>query len=298
MKNIWFLLVVTLVFAAGCGKNAITVDDVAISKTAFEQALKERGEMHKGVNAKVDDKMLRKSVADELIAQALLLKEAKGRKITATDEEVKKTVEAMRGKASEQEFAAALQKKGLTQALFAERVKDQLLVSKLATELVKDDSVTEAEMKEFYTKSQVPFLTPEKSFVKIVQFMNDADSQAALQSVKKGQDFDAMADAMVKEKKATATDYGWVSPEMFSKEIAMAMKSAKLNTVYGPYKGKDGSPYLFRVKERKASEVIPFDDAKAQIRNMLLNQKRQQVMTQLIETQKQKAKIKVNIPLS
>jgi hypothetical protein len=52
------------------------------------------------------------------------------------------------------------------------------------------------------------------------------------------------------------------------------MKTAKLNTVQGPYQLRDGSFYLFNVKERQAPRVIPFEEARERVRATLLNKKR------------------------
>jgi len=73
------------------------------------------------------------------------------------------------------------------------------------------------------------------------------------------------------------------------------MKTAKIDQVYGPYKGKDNSYYLFKIKKREASKVLSFEEAKPQIKAMMLQQRRQELMAHLVDVNRKKAKIKYNI---
>jgi parvulin-like peptidyl-prolyl isomerase len=297
MRKLTVVVVLLLIFAAGCAKDAaITVDSEGISKELFDYAVKERIRAHKAMNLTVDEKALRKSVSDELIAEALLIEEAKAEKISVSEDELQKALVAMRGNKSEKDFQDEIKKSGISYDLFLKRVKNRMLVSKLMGTLVKDDSLTEAEMEQFYKNSPVPPLKPEKDYVRIIEFGDEATARAATEKLKKGEDFDKLADELAQSGKASATNYGWLEPETLSKEISDAMRIAQLNTAIGPVKGKDGY-YMFMIKERQPSQVLSFEEAKPQIKNVLLNQKRQVVAAQIIETRKKNAKIKFNIPV-
>lgn len=291
-KLIIFLLL--LIAVAGCSKNAITVDGEAISKQVFNAALKERLDAHKALDAKVDEQAIKKSVADELVAEILLAKVATDKKFTVTDAEIQKAIEQARGQKSEKEFKEEVQKTGMPYDAFLKRLKNQMLISKLMTDTVKEDSVTEEHMKEFYSKNRDTFFSPQKVFVRILQLKSEADAKEAAEKIKKGEDFDALADGLAKSGKAQATNYGWLEPGFLSKEMAAAMTAAPLNAPQGPSKGKDGSYYLFRIKER-SRQALSYNDAKAQIKNMILNQKRQELAAHLVETQKKSAKIQISV---
>lgn len=293
MKRI--VLMVMLLFLFACSRDAITIDGEGISKELYNAVVKERIEAHKAMGLKFDEKAIKRSVADELIAEALFVREAASRKIEVKDEEVKKIIDAMRGTKKEDEFKNEVRKSGLSYSTFQKRIRNRLMIEKLMTDLVKDDSVTEKDMLDFYKKSQVPFLKPETVFVKIVQIQDEAVAKAAMDEIKKGGDFDNIAQRLLNEKKAFVTDYGWLEPDSISKEIGSAMKTAKLDQVYGPYKGKDNSYYIFKVKKREPSRVLSFNEAKPSIKNMILQQRRQELMAHLVEMNRKKAKIKYNI---
>jgi parvulin-like peptidyl-prolyl isomerase len=280
---------------AGCAKSAITVDDVKISKEVFNIALKERLAAHKAMNIKVDEKAVRKAVADELIAQSLLVKEAKEKGVAVTNEEVQKMIDSIKGGATEQQFRDVLRKKGMPENIFRDRVKDNLFVSKLLVSLVKDDSVTEEEMKNFYEESPSSFMSPGKEFVKVLQIKNESATKRIADELKKGADFDALGERKTKSGNVVASDYGWIDPDMLPPgDVASAMKTAKLNVVSGPYKGADGAFYFFKIKKRQSARILPYEEVKMQIRNMLLGRKRQEVARNIVAAGRKNAKIVIN----
>lgn len=293
--SIWLLLLPIFSFFACSSRDAITVDGEGIPKELYSLVLKERIESHKSINLKVNEMAIKKSVAEELIGEALLVKEAKARGMAVTESELKDALASQRGNRTEKEFIEELRKSGIAYDIFQKRIRDRILINKLLNELVKETAITEDEMRLFYKNSPVPFLKPEKAFVKVLQLFSEDEAKKAMEEIRKGGDFDAISSNLIKEQKASATDYGWIEPDVFSKEIADSMKSARLNHAYGPFKGRDGTYYIFKVKDRQPSRVLSFDEAKPQIRNMMVSQKRVEVATRIVTDNRKKAKIKYNI---
>ncbi|MBI5740774.1 MAG: peptidyl-prolyl cis-trans isomerase [Nitrospirae bacterium] len=287
------IILMLLLFAAtGCTKSAITVDNEKISKELFDITLKERLSIHKTA----DREAVKKAVTDELIAHALLVREAKAKKISVKDEEVRKTIEGMRGDMTEQEFKEGLKKREMPYNIFQDRVKSALLISKLMTSLVKDDSVTEEEMRDFYQRRPVPFLQSEQEFVKILEVRNESDAGKAAAELKKGADFDILAKNMSDSGSASVTDYGWLDPDTLpSRELASELKTAGLNVFSGPHKGKDGAYYFFKIKERRGPRELPFEEVKPLIKTNLLNKKRQELTANIIEAGRKTVRIKIDI---
>lgn len=294
----FFILLLLLPFLglSGCSsRDAITVDGEGIPKELYNLVLKERIESHRSMNLKVNEEAIKKSVVEELIGEAILVKEAKTRGMTVTESELKDALAVQRGNRTEKEFIEELRKAGITYDIFQKRIKDRILINKLLNELVKETAITEDEMRLFYKNSPVPFLKPEKAFVKVLQLSSEEEAKKAMDEIRRGGDFDSISGRLVKEQKASATEYGWIEPDVFSKEIADSMKSARLNHAYGPFKGRDGAYYIFKVKDRQPSRVLSFEEAKTQIRNMIVSQKRTETATRIVTDNRRKAKIKYNI---
>ncbi len=106
-----------------------------------------------------------------------------------------------------------------------------------------------------------------------------------------GLDFDAMGEKLKAENRAVVSDYGWARPDFFKGAIADALKELKEGEYGGPYKGKDGF-YLLRVKQREPESVLPYEEAKDQIKALLISQKRQAMMAHYIEEKRKKSDIK------
>ncbi len=297
MGRSFILPVLFMIFSlVSCGsRDAITVDGERIPMEIFNLALKERLSSHLSINVKVNESAIRKSVAEELIGEALLVKEARSKKITVSDSEVREAIAAQRGNRTEKEFIEELKKSGISYDIFEKRTRDRLLITKLLDELVKEDSITEDEMKSFYKNSPVPFLKPERVFVKILQFSSEEEAVKAMKDIRRGEDFDNLSARLVREQRASATDYGWIGPDVFSKDIANSMKMARLNQAYGPFKGKDNAYYIFRIKEKEPSRVLSFDEAKNQIKDVLISQKKSEIAMMIITENRKRAKIKYNI---
>jgi len=296
MKQICIIVIFLLFVTAGCTKNAITVDDEKISKEVFEITLKEKLETHKSMNSKMDVEKLKKAVSDELIAEALLIKEAKEKKISVTDEEVQKAIDVMRGGTDEQEFIEGLKKKEIPYNIFKDRVRRSIIISKLMDSLVTAESVSDDEMMDYYKKRHVSYLVPEKEFVKILQVGNETEAKKVLEELKKSSDFDTVANSMRDSGRASVSDYGWINPDTFpSEEIASAMKMAKINVFNGPHKGRDGSYYFFKIQERQKSRVLSYEEARPIISKTLLRQKRREFASRIVDTGRKTARIKINM---
>lgn len=289
------LLLLLSISISGCSRDAIVVDGEGIPKSLFDLALKERLDSHKSMNIKVNEAAIKKSVAEELIGEALLVKEAKARKITVSETELKEAIALQRGNKTEKEFKEKLKKSGVPYDIFQKRIKDRIMITKLLNGLVKGDSITEEEMRSFYKGSPVPFLRPERDLVKVLQLNSEEEAKRVMKDIREGADFDILCGRLVKEQKASATDYGWIEPDVFSKEIAEAMKSARLNQVYGPFKGRDNSYYIFKIKERQPSRVLSYDEARDRIRDMIIMQKRNEAAANIIMKNRERVKIKFNI---
>jgi foldase protein PrsA len=291
------IIIGLLIFAlAGCTRSAITVDGEQISKEAFEYALKEKIGAHKAMNVDADSEAVKKAVTEELIAQALLVREAKSRKISVTDEEVHIAIEGMRGGISKKEFIEGLKKNGLPYNIFQNRVRSNLLVAKLMDSLVREEALTEEDMYAFYLERPERYVHPVQVYVKILQMSDEADAEKVSEESKQGADFDTVAKNMADAGSASVSDYGWINPDMLpSKELADVMKTAEIDVVSGPFQGRDKSYYFFKVRERKESRELTFEEAKPRVRTYLLQKMRRDLAAHIVQSGRKTATIEINM---
>jgi parvulin-like peptidyl-prolyl isomerase len=279
----------------GCAKPAATVDGKGISQEKLELHMKDRLQEHKLQNASVDAKKMKDAILQELIGEQLSLNEAATKGINVTDAEVDKEIDLLRKKLGEEQYQKALKEKGLTTESYRNRLREKMILTRLIESFAKNDDIGEQEMKDFYKNSAKPFLKPARVNMKIVEFQTEAAARAAEADMKKTKaDFDSYAKKLDAEKKATVSDYGWVSPDFFSPSMASSIKTLKVGQQGGPYKGQTGF-YLVRVKERQDESISPFEEVKESIRAALLQQKRGEAYNHWLEQKRKTAKIVINL---
>jgi foldase protein PrsA len=289
------LLTAGILISAGCSKPVATVNGKKIDQATLDLHLREKVQDHKMQNVKIEKDKLKESVLQELIGERLMLDEAAAQGMKVSDEEVNKQIDGIRKNIGDEQFNKALKEKGITLDAFKQRTREKLLLTKFITNLVNADAVTDDEIRDYYKNSQKPFMKPLRVNMRMMEFETETEAKAVAEDMKKNKiDFDDMTKKLSDKSKATATDYGWVSPDFFSPSLANSIKNIKAGQYGGPYKGQK-SYFLVKVKERENESIAPFDEVKDNIRNILLAQKRQEAVAHWIEQKKKSSKIVINL---
>jgi parvulin-like peptidyl-prolyl isomerase len=280
---------------AGCAKKPVAeVNGDKITAPEFESALNKRIEEHTQRGVSFDKKALEKAVLDELIAQKLVEQEAKERKLGVTprevEEEVARIANALGGK---KELESSLKSSKSNMAVLKSDIRKAILTNKLLDALAPSASITDAEIREFYEKSPQPFLKPERVNVRFIQTNTEEEARGVMNEMSMEKlSFDQMAERLDGKKRHVVSEYGWTQADLFSPGISRAMKDLKPGEVGGPYRGKEGY-FIIRLKERQPAGVKSFEEAKEEIRNLLISEKRQAVLAHIIMEKKSRASIKI-----
>ncbi len=272
---------------------AAIVNGEEISMEAFQKRLNQRLEFHRKNASKVDERELKNAVINEMISEKLLLAAAKEKGIEVKDEEVNKAIEDYK-KRNGKKLEEYLKKWNISEEEFKKEVRNQMMINRLIAQLVPEDSIKEEDMKNYYKNAEKPLMKPERVEVKLIQIMDENEAKKAIEEIKKGVDFDKLGEKLKKEKKAVVSDYGWVQPRFFSGEIGDALKNLKEGEVGGPFKGKEGY-YILKIRKREQARPMTYEEAKKQIKRILLNQRRQAMRAHIVQERKKKAKIEINI---
>ncbi len=283
-----------ILLMGACAKPAATVNGKEISRETLELHMKERMEDHKQRKVTIDEKKLRAAIIQELISERLTLDEAAARGITVSDEEVNAEIASIQQRMGEEAYRKSLKEKGISADAFRARIREKFVMTKFIEGFAGDDAVTEQQMSEYYRNSPKPFVMPARVNMKVAEFQTEDAAGAAAEDIRRGADFDHYAKKLSDEKKAVVSDYGWVSPEVFSPEMAAAIKGLKEGQSGGPYKGQKGF-YLVRVKERKDESIAPYAEVKGMIKSTLLQQTRYAMYMQWLEQKRSISKIVINI---
>ncbi len=294
MNRILVLFLVIGLLIAGCGKRpAAVVNGEEISMEDFERQLAQRREAHRLQGAEVDERALREAVIQEMIGRRLLLQVAREKGITVSDEELQERINRIENTIGKENLAKNLQQWGVTEEQYRKNLRETIMIEKLINQLVPEDSITEEDMKKYYRESQTPFLKPERVQVRLLQTKTEQQARDIYEEWKKsGLNFDEFVAKMKQPEGVAVTGYGWIEPDLFGGVIRDALKELKEGEVGGPYKGTDGY-YIIRVKKREPEKVLSYEEAKEQIKNRMLIDRRLAMRAHLIEERKKKSEIKV-----
>ena len=291
-RHIVLLLAVFLVFSVGCQKKpAAVVNGAEISQKTLKWHLNERIKGHEARGTVINEPALRDAVLDQLISDKLISQSATKKGITVSNEDVNAEMDRIRQRMGQEAFTKSLRESSLSVDAFRDIVRENLVVREFGLSLADEEGIPDEEIKEFYKTSPTPFLVPESVHLRFIQTTTEEQAEEIVKELKEGKSgFDALADRHSEEKQATVSDYSWANPDFFRSEIAQALKEIKEGEYGGPYRATKGY-YIFRVKAREHERAKSLDEASAEIKAMLINKKRQEILTHWITEMRKTARI-------
>ncbi len=160
---------------------------------------------------------------------------------------------------------------------FAESMKNvrkELLRRFVVDRALKEVTVTDEEVKEYYDKQKTQFTVPESVRASHILVSGDAEMKKLQEDLKGGMSFeDAAKKHSTCPSKEQGGDLGFFSKGQMVPEFEKAAFELKPGeTTKEPVKTQFGL-HLIKVAEKKESSLRPFDEVKDGIRETLLNEK-------------------------
>ncbi|NPV26914.1 MAG: hypothetical protein HPY81_05530 [Firmicutes bacterium] len=301
------LALILLVGLAGCSTTKETVGQVngeAITKKEFEQRVSDLQRMYEQqYGIKFEDESgqklmdsLKEMVLDQLVAEKLLLQEAKKQGLKVKDQEVKDRLNQDKQMVGgEQEFQKILKEElKISEREYKKYLADQLLIEKLYDQVIADVKVDESEVKNYYDQNKGLFVTPEQWHVRHILLPTKEEAEQVIKDLKGGADFAKLAsekstDPTAKENQG---DLGYIDedtnfvPEF--KQAAFALKAGEFTIQ--PVKTDYGF-HVIKVEDRRPARQQTYEEAKNQIESELTRQKQTEKFHRFVEELKQKANI-------
>lgn len=262
------------------------VNDDIITLTEYNGELAkvkaELGRTYQGVEFEKQFEQAKPGVLDSLIQSKLLVQKAKdlgfGNKI---DQDVSAAVENIRkqnGIPDMRAFEQALAQQGLNMGRFREEIKNSILQEALIGTFVQSKVVTtDEELKKFYDEHKDDYTKPaELELAEIVVFLEgkkepEARSKidSALDRLKKGEDFGALAKSM--SEGSTAQQGGGIGTfkeGTMAADVQKVLSKLSVGQNSEIIKSKFGFQIL-KVVKRKERELVPLEEVKNNIQRQV-----------------------------
>lgn len=222
---------------------------------------------------------LRKSLANDLIAELLIKDRADRMNLTVSADEMKDAVQRLKaqyGLTTDAQFNESLQKSGMTRPEMENRLRDTIMMNKVfGRELRGREDLTDRELRERYDREKERFRLPERAHLREIVIVRPADAAAVeaarqratqLATEARGSDFakvaSASSDAGTKSK---GGDLGEVAKGELLPDLDHAVFNATAGSVIGPIETKSGW-HILKVETRLPSEIPAFESMKDRLR--------------------------------
>jgi len=241
-------------------------------------------------------KALRDQVVQILISFKWIQGEADAMGIKVSDAEVKKAFDQQKKQSfpKDADYQKFLKTSGYSQDDIMQRVKSDLLSTKIRDKVVKGkDVVSDAAIADFYNKNKARFAQPEKRDLRVVLTKTKAQAAKARAALKSGQSWKSVAKkySIDDTSKANGGKLPAQAKGTLDKQLDSAVFSAKKNALTGPVKTQYGY-YVFDVTGITPASQQSLAQAKTTIKQTLASQNQQKALDAFVKdfTKRWKAK--------
>jgi parvulin-like peptidyl-prolyl isomerase len=241
---------------------------------------------------------LKNQAVDFLVKRVEFQQEASSLGLSITQKDVDSRLDQLKKQyfgGDEEKYAAELKKQGLTEEQLVSDIRAQLVSEKLFESVTKDVAVTEDEISKYYEENEPQFTQPATREVRHILVKKEAKARELYAEIRDGADFAALAkrfsqDPGSKDQGGRLTiRRGETVPEFDKTAFALGT-----GEVAEPVKTEFGWHIIEALSAITPKKVTPLEEAKDSIRSQLLEQQRNDAMSQWVEGLATKYKAKIS----
>jgi len=264
---------------------AAVVNSEIITTNQLNRELAERANGAKVPPSQLSD--LRQQVLSELIEKTLLMQKIDELGIKVSDAEIESAVNDVQkqNKLTREQLVEALRSEGMPFEKYKDNLRQQILRYKLVgREVQAKVEVTTREVSDYFREhiddyrekpflrlSRITFPIPPKSTTVQIEAIRDK-AQAALERLKKGEEFYPVLLSYTANQSAEGGDMGTFAEGELTRDFERAVRDLKEGEVSGLVETPSGF-HILQVTERNAGKIRQFDEVKEEIQRTLREQK-------------------------
>lgn len=299
---------VGVAFAAGCGneRKSVGANDVAVvgncvvSKEQFNRLLEQARSSYKTNKQPFPEPgteqytALRKQAMQFLVQRCEFNQKADELGLKITDADVEKQLTTIKaqyfgkdGKCNatcEKKYQAQIKKQGLTERQVRDDVRASVVQNKIYTKVTDGVTVSDEDIEEYYKKNKQQYVLPESRDVRHILVKKKALADQLYAQVSGGGDFAALAKKHSEDPGSKTTGGKMtVSKGRQVPEFDKAAFALSVNEISKPIKTQYGWHIIQALTPMKKSSKTPLSEVRAQIRQQLLQQKKQDEMKKWVD---------------
>lgn len=239
--------------------------------------------------------IMQKNVIDQLCEIQVILSEAKKRNVTVTAAEIdEKLATVKKNFPDDAKFQEALKQYGISVNDLKDQIRDGMTIEKLQGVIAKDVKLTDAELKDYYTKNIAQFKKGEEVSASHILVKEEKLAKDILARLKKGEDFAKLAkeNSIDPGSKVKGGDLGFFGRGMMVPEFEKSAFSLKKGELSGLIKTQFGY-HIIKGGEHKMPRTESFADVKKTLGEQMLKQRQVEVFQKWAQEIKKTATIAV-----
>ncbi|NIQ37335.1 MAG: hypothetical protein GTN81_01915 [Proteobacteria bacterium] len=237
---------------------------------------------------------MKESFLDQLIEEALVLREAKRLGVTVTEQEVDAEIMTTRNDYKGESLRDHLNAQGLSFEDWKERVKKNILIEKTITVGSRyEGTISTEEAHQYYVAHRSDYILPEQAKARQIVVASRRNADKIMRLLKEGRDFEELAVVhSLGPEGRFGGDLGYFArgdmPEEFN--VVFSMKEGQVSTIVK-------SPYgfhIFKVEGRTPARQLTFEEVTEDIKRKIVQIKSDQLYYKWLEELRRNAKIEKN----
>ncbi len=174
-----------------------------------------------------------------------------------------------------------------------ENYKNDLIIKEFLTDQVLSKAdISQDEIKTYYNNNLKDFLLPERIHLYEIVVPTEEEAKNILERIRSGEDFSEIArKESISNSKEKAGDLGMISRGQLAPQIEEALFSMKPNEIFGKFVQTEQGYHIIKTGEKQASHLQTLEEAAPTIKQILINQKRSQLLKTYINQIKNESKI-------
>jgi len=174
-----------------------------------------------------------------------------------------------------------------------ENYKNDLLIKEFLTDQVLSKAnISQDEIKMYYNNNLKDFLVPEKIHLYEIVVPTQEAAEAVLKRLSEGEDFSEIAKReSISSSKDKGGDLGMIARGQLTPEIEELLFSMKPNQVLGKTVKTEQGYHILKVGEIQPSHLQSIEEATPTIKQILITQKRSQLLSTYLNQLKNESKI-------
>jgi peptidyl-prolyl cis-trans isomerase SurA len=232
---------------------------------------------------------------DKLIDVRLEIQEAKRLGISVSPEDIKETIENIKKKYSlnDQTLGESLKREGLSFEDYKKRLSDQILISQLINQNIKNKIVISEEEVKKYIKSHKEGLSNDESFKFGQIFLIEEKASLVIQKLKAGADFAALAEEYSEDPSGkNGGDLGYIKKSYMAKEFVEILQKMKPGDFSEPFWTESG---LHIVKLDEKPPTLDTAETEANVRKHLMDEEFMDKYKSYVKSLREKAHIEIRL---